>query len=132
MSNKINKKTKNEKKVVIEEPNNNTNNHQQPKLDDLNNDNLSFCSDDTAELLSDANEYFIEDEIMVESERLILTEPKFHKTLKPPTCPITLKRIIENLNAVTDSVTKSRPPPANNDQIDLADNKNAGFSIKII
>jgi hypothetical protein len=53
MSNKINKKTKNEKKVVIEEPNNNTNNHQQPKLDDLNNDNLSFCSDDTAELLAE-------------------------------------------------------------------------------
>ena len=128
---KISKQGKNEKKLEMEEPPklSNTNQQQQPE-DDLNIDNLSFCSDNTAELLADANEYLFEDEVMAENERLLLSEPKFHKTLRPPTFRINLKRVIENnnLNAVIDPAN----PSSVNNQIDLTDKKNKGFSKIII
>lgn len=128
---KISKQGKNEKKVEMDEPPklSNTNQHHQPD-DDLNIDNLSFCSDNTAEFLADVNEYLFEDEVMAENERLILSEPKFHKTLRPPTFRINLKRVIENnnLNAVIDPAY----PSSVNNQIDLTDKKNKGFSQIII
>lgn len=56
----------------------------QPKQhnEDQNLDNASFCSDDTIELLSDANSFLFEDEDIAENEKILLSEPRYHKSLR--------------------------------------------------
>lgn len=50
--------------------------------EDQNLDNASFCSDDTIELLSDANSFLFEDEDIAENEKILLSEPRYHKSLR--------------------------------------------------
>lgn len=51
-----------------------------PDMDDLNLDNLSFSSDDTVDLISEARNYYLEDDDEVENRRLFLSESRYHST----------------------------------------------------
>jgi hypothetical protein len=101
----------NERKSVLEEKNQN---------EDINMDNLSFCSDDTVELIAESNDYFFEDENMVENERILLTEPKYHKTFRVLHTRINLSRISTNeANTITTGTEKNNlndPENSKNDK----------------
>lgn len=74
--------------------------------DDANLDNVSFSSDDTVELISDANNYLYEDENLVENEKLLLTEPKYHKNLKCVT-RVNLHRSTTNVSSLNNVNTNT-------------------------
>ena len=94
----------NERKSVLEEKHQN---------EDINMDNLSFCSDDTIELISESNDYFYEDENIVENEKILLTEPKYHKSFRVLHTRINFSRISFNetnaINAVTEKNISNDP-----------------------
>ena len=91
-SNSNHKTSNNDRKSVLEEKHQN---------EDVNMDNLSFCSDDTVEMVAESNDYFFEDENIVENERLLLTEPKYHKTFRVLHTRINLSRPNNDANVNT-------------------------------
>ncbi len=110
----------NERKSVLEEK------HQK---EDINIDNLSFCSDDTVELISESNDYVYEDENIVENEKILLTEPKYHKTFKVLHTRINFSRISINETNAINVITEKNIA---NDPENLKKEKGSYIKIAII
>lgn len=55
--------------------------HLKNLVDDTNLDNLSFCSDDTVDLLEEAKNYLLKKDHFEESERILKTDLKYNTTL---------------------------------------------------
>ncbi len=62
-------------------------------------ENISYCSENTVELMRDAQDYFLEDDDRVKNEKLYLSEPKFHRTFEVKSARLpSLKEIEQKRN----------------------------------
>lgn len=113
-TNKVNNTNNNEYKVTIDDKN--------TCEDDDNSDNLSFCSDDTAELITDANNYLVEDEDLIENEKLLLTEPKYHKNL----------RCVTQVNLSRTSISMPNNPVNNSDLNEAKKNQTGSLKLFLL